>query len=108
MSLFGEAGIFTIYDRFGNLFPLACKIGKLYQRSLLTSDKKNEKTIALNGKYYSYQLEEKSVEVQPTPEMIKRMVTKQFIFKLKSANYVLAKKYVAYSKENEVNHSHKD
>jgi len=109
MSLISETGIFTIYDRFGNLFPLICKTGKLYQRSLLAGDKKDEKTISLNGKYYSYEPKEGSVEVQPTPEMIKRMITKQLILKLKSANYSIVKrKYIAYSEQDEVDCPHKD
>lgn len=107
MSLINEAGIFTIYDRFGNLFPLNCKVGKLYQ--LITPTDKKDETILLNGKYYSYMFEEGSIEVQPTIQMIKRIITKQFILKLKNAGYiVLRKKYVAYPKQNEIDLPHKD
>lgn len=107
MSLINEAGIFTIYDRFGNLFPLNCKVGKLYQ--LITPSDKKDEAILLNGKYYSYMFEEGLIEVQPTVQMIKRIITKQFILKLKNAGYrVIRKKYVAYHKQNEMDLPHRD
>jgi hypothetical protein len=108
MSLVSETGIFTIYDRFGNLFPISGKIGKLYQKSMPTSDESDEKTIFFDGNYFSYEQDEESIEVQPTLEMTKRMVAKQFILKIKNAGYALSKGYIVYSKQDEVDHPHKD
>jgi hypothetical protein len=108
MSLVNETGIFKIYDRFGNLFPLSCKIGKLYQKSMLTNDKSDEKTIFFGGNYFSYEKGDESIEVQPTLEMTKRMIAKQFILKIKNAGYALSKGYVLYSKQDEVCHPHRD
>jgi hypothetical protein len=108
MSSINETGIFTIYDRFGNLFPLSYKIGKLYQKSMSTSDESDEKTIFFGGNYFSYEQNEGSIDVQPTLEMTKRMVAKQFILKIKNAGYTLSKGYIVYSKQDEVDHPHKD
>jgi hypothetical protein len=108
MSPLNEMGIFTIYDRFGNLFPLYCKVGKLYRKTLPSSNENDEKTIFFEGNYFTYEYEEGSLEVQPTPEIIKRIVGNQFVLKLKKTGYIINKKYIVYSKDNEVKHPHKD
>ena len=98
-----------IYDKFGNLFLLSYKIGKLYKKSMSTSNKGDEKTIYFNGNYFSYEWEEGSQEMQPTLEMIKRMVKKQFILKIESIGYqIIKKKYIIFSEQDIINLPHND
>ncbi|RLE79748.1 MAG: hypothetical protein DRJ51_07160 [Thermoprotei archaeon] len=103
-----ELDVLKIYDKFGNLFKFNCRIGKLYQvPDELEKEIDKTKTIYVNGTYYSYE-RISSIEVEPTLEMIKRILVKQFCLTLKNNGYEFKGKYLVYSKSKEIDHPHRD
>lgn len=96
-----------IYARFGNFFKMHHNMGKMFRWNGDPREKiGHDKTIFFGGRVYSYEGGEEAQEVTPTPQILKSMITKQFVLKLKSAGYRFRGKYRAYKLENEIKHPH--
>lgn len=96
-----------IYARFGNFFRMRYDMGKMFRWDGDPREKIGyDKTIFFEGRFYSYEGDKGAQEVTPTPQILKSMITKQFVLKLRSVGYRFRGHYRAHKLENEIEHPH--
>ena len=100
--------IFTMYDKFGNLFGLTIEQGTLYELEDMPSPEEKAKTIYLDGKYFTHEAKEGSQPIEATLPMLMRLVTKQFALKLREVGYWFRGHYLAYREADELDQPCKD
>jgi len=103
-----DPDIFTMYDKFGNLFGLTIEQGKLYELERIPSPEEKAKTVYIDGKYLTYEVKEGCQPIEPTLPMLLSVVTKQFALKLRAAGYRFRGRHLPYRSADELDQPCKD
>lgn len=101
--------VYSVYERFGNLFGLECQIGSVYEASRKPETQEEENaTVYWEGRHYTFLPALGLSKIDPCLELVKRFVTKQFAIALAQKGYSFQKDYQVYHPSDQVQHDRKD
>jgi hypothetical protein len=101
--------VYSVYERFGNMFALDYQTGCIYEvaREPETEEEKNA-TIYWEGHCYTFLPDLGLSKIDPPHELLRRLITKQFLIALKQKGYKFQADYLVYHPSDEIQHNQRD
>ena len=105
----GTQDVYSVYDRFGNLFSLDYNKGSLHEfpREPQNQEEDNA-TVYWKGRYFTFLSGTNSSRIDPSVDLVKQLIIKQFQVKVYQKGYSFQTDYAIYHQANEVQHDLKN